>query len=149
MSCTHTLTMVAEKWVEGDSLWVRLHMPPEFLKYVSPKGFVAVDGTSLTVCDVDRAASTFTFMLVAHTQQHVVIPAKAVGDRCNVEVDVLAKMVEQSVAAQRQDQQEHAALQQKLNELAKQVEDLTWRLDSIGDGGGERDSSYTDTALMW
>ena len=38
-----------------------------------------MDGTSLTICDVDAVASTFTFMLVAHTQQNVIIPNKAIG----------------------------------------------------------------------
>ena len=39
-------------------------------------------------------------MLVAHTQQHVIFPLKEIGDAVNIEVDVLAKMVERSVASQ-------------------------------------------------
>jgi hypothetical protein len=43
--------------------------------------YIAVDGTSLTVCDVDRAGGWFTFMLIPYTQQHIIVPRKAVGDR--------------------------------------------------------------------
>ena len=54
---------------------------------IVPKGFVAIDGTSLTVCEVDREKCTFTFMLVGHTQKNVVVTGKKVGEKVNVEVD--------------------------------------------------------------
>lgn len=38
------------------------------MRYIVPKGFIAVDGTSLTVCEVDNEERWFTFMLVAYTQ---------------------------------------------------------------------------------
>jgi riboflavin synthase len=63
------------------------------------KGFIAIDGTSLTVCNVNAAEGWFDFMLIAFTQQKVVIPKKAVGDAVNLEVDVLAKYVEQGLKA--------------------------------------------------
>lgn len=66
------------------------------MKYIVSKGFIAVDGTSLTICDVGR--NYFTFMLVPHTQMNVVIPSKPIGDLVNLEVDVLAKLVENSFA---------------------------------------------------
>lgn len=90
---------IVEKWREGDSLWVRVKVPQDVIAYIVPKGFICVDGTSLTICDVDSRpdALWFTFMLVAHTQQSVIIPAKAVGELVNIEVDVLAKMVERSL----------------------------------------------------
>jgi riboflavin synthase len=69
------------------------------MKYIVPKGFVSVDGTSLTICDVDSSRHWFTFMLIEHTQKHVIIPSKAVGEFVNIEVDVLAKMVEKSLDA--------------------------------------------------
>ncbi|KAJ3369969.1 Riboflavin synthase alpha chain [Allomyces arbusculus] len=67
------------------------------LPYLIPKGYVALDGTSLTVCDVNDTARTFTIMLVAYTQEHVVMPLKKVGDTVNVEVDMLGKYVERVV----------------------------------------------------
>ncbi|WP_322495669.1 riboflavin synthase [Chloroflexus sp.] len=77
---------------EGDSLWVTVEAEPALLRYIVPKGYIAVDGASLTVVDV--LPDAFTFMLVAYTQQHITLPRKPVGSRVNLEVDVLAKYVE-------------------------------------------------------
>lgn len=79
---------------EGDSLWVKVKAPPELLKYIVPKGFIAVDGTSLTVVGVFEEEGCFNFMLVAYSQQKVVIPLKKVGEKVNLEVDILGKYVE-------------------------------------------------------
>jgi riboflavin synthase len=82
---------------EGDSLWVTVEAAPELLRYIVPKGYIAVDGTSLTVVDVypDR----FTFMLIAYTQKHIVLPKRALGERVNLEVDVVGKYVERFIGA--------------------------------------------------
>lgn len=73
---------------------IKVEVPEEYIKYIVPKGFIAVDGTSLTICEVGK--TFFTFMLVPHTQQNVVIPSKSIGDLVNIEVDVLAKLAENS-----------------------------------------------------
>lgn len=80
---------------EGDSLWVTVAAPRELLRYIVPKGYVAVDGASLTAVDVLEDA--FTFMLVAYTQQHITLPRKPVGSRVNLEVDMLGKYIERFV----------------------------------------------------
>jgi len=69
------------------------------LPYIVPKGFIAVDGTSLTVVDVGYAENWFTFMLVEYTQKKIIIPAKMPGDKVNLEVDVLGKYSENALAA--------------------------------------------------
>ncbi|OAY82435.1 Riboflavin synthase [Ananas comosus] len=84
---------------EGDSLWVRVRAPRDLLRLIVPKGFIAVDGTSLTVVGVDDDDGSFDFMLVAYTQQKVVIPTKKVGDKVNLEVDILGKYVEKLLRA--------------------------------------------------
>ncbi|KAJ0960956.1 hypothetical protein J5N97_001168 [Dioscorea zingiberensis] len=71
---------------EGDSLWVKVQAAPEILRYVVPKGFITVDGTSLTVVRVYEEECCFDFMLVAYTQQKVVVPLKKVGEKVNLEV---------------------------------------------------------------
>jgi riboflavin synthase len=80
---------------EGDSLWVTVGAAPELLRYIVPKGYIAVDGVSLTVVDVFPDA--FTFMLVAYTQQHISLPCKPADSRVNLEVDILGKYVEKFV----------------------------------------------------
>ncbi|KAL0905690.1 hypothetical protein M5K25_024130 [Dendrobium thyrsiflorum] len=80
--------------LEGDSIWVKVKTSPELLRYIVPKGFITVDGTSLTVVQVYDEDDCFDFMLVAYTQQKVAIPKKKVGDKVNLEVDILGKYVE-------------------------------------------------------
>ena len=90
---------VAEARRDGEALWVVLRAHDSLLKYIVEKGFIALDGTSLTICDVDRTAKTFSVMLVVHTQNIVSLPHRQVGARINVEVDVTAKYVESVVGA--------------------------------------------------
>lgn len=56
---------------EGDSLWVTIEIPKTIINYIVRKGYISVDGTSLTVCNVDEKNLCFDLMLVAHTQQCV------------------------------------------------------------------------------
>ena len=83
---------------DGDSLWVTVRAPPEILRLLVPKGFVAVDGTSLTVVSVDDEGGWFDFMLVRYTQDNIVLPTKKVGDKVNLEADILGKYVEKLLA---------------------------------------------------
>ena len=89
---------IEKMWREGDSLWVRVKVAHQLIKYIVPKGYVAIDGTSLTVCEVDVATGCFTFMLIAYTQTRIIVARKKEGERVNVEVDVLGKLVEASGA---------------------------------------------------
>ena len=69
---------IIDKWEDEDSLFFKVRVDPDLLRYIVPKGFVAVDGTSLTVCEVDSRVeeSWFTFMLVEYTQKKIIIPNK-------------------------------------------------------------------------
>jgi riboflavin synthase len=68
------------------------------MRYVVHKGFIALDGTSLTITQVNDAEGWWEVMLIAYTQEKVVIAKKREGDSVNVEVDVLAKYAEKSMA---------------------------------------------------
>ncbi|KAI9663332.1 MAG: Riboflavin synthase alpha chain [Alyxoria varia] len=70
---------------------------PEILRYIVEKGYVAVDGASLTVTAVDDAQGWFEIMLIAYTREKVVTAGKEVGGVVNVEVDMVGKYVEKSV----------------------------------------------------
>eukprot|EP00300_Choanocystis_sp_HF-7_P009009 c16220_g1_i2.p1 GENE.c16220_g1_i2~~c16220_g1_i2.p1 ORF type:complete len:442 (-),score=133.96 c16220_g1_i2:443-1663(-) len=77
---------------EGDSLWVWLKpRDKDSMQYLVEKGYIAIDGTSLTVCHVDRSAGCFNVMLISHTQSAIALPKKRIGDLVNLEYDVLAK----------------------------------------------------------
>ncbi|CAN6334292.1 unnamed protein product [Urochloa humidicola] len=83
---------------DGHSLWVTVRAPPEILRLIVPKGLVAVDGTSLTVVSVDDEGGWFDFMLGRYTQDNIVLPKKKVGDKVNLEADILGKYVEKLLA---------------------------------------------------
>lgn len=84
---------------EGDSLWMKVRTVPEILRYIVPKGYITVDGTSLTVVKVFDEEQCFNFMLVAYTQKEVVISRKNVGQKVNLEVDILGKYVERILSS--------------------------------------------------
>ena len=77
---------------DEDALWVTISAPASVMRYVVVKGYITLDGTSLTVVDVGE--DWFNVTLVAYTQAHIVMPTKKVGDKVNIEVDVLGKYVE-------------------------------------------------------
>lgn len=80
---------------DGPSLLVRLAMPPGLLRYVVERGFITVDGASLTVMRLRPDGVEVS--LVYHTQQSITLTGKRSGDRVNIETDVIAKYVESLV----------------------------------------------------
>jgi riboflavin synthase len=77
---------------EGPSLVVRLGMAVDLLRYVVERGFITVDGASLTVMRLWPDGAEVS--LVYHTQHTITLSRKRAGDRVNIEVDVFAKYVE-------------------------------------------------------
>jgi riboflavin synthase len=79
---------------EGDAVIARFGAPPEVLRYVVEKGFIAVDGVSLTVVGFDR--TSLSVSLVGYTLKQTTLGSRRVGDAVNLEVDILAKYVEKT-----------------------------------------------------
>jgi len=77
---------------EGDAVVMRFQAPREVMRYVVVKGFIAVDGISLTV--VERDETSFTVSVIPHTRQNTTLGKRRVGDAVNLEVDIIAKYVE-------------------------------------------------------
>jgi len=69
-------------------------LPTHLLPYVTEKGSIAVDGTSLTVAEVDQRTATFTVAMIPHTLERTVARHYAPGRLVNLEVDVVARYVE-------------------------------------------------------
>lgn len=76
---------------DGDSTRVTLRAPDHLARFIAPKGSVALNGTSLTVNDVDGALFGINF--IPHTKAVTSWGAAAVGDRVNLEIDTLARYV--------------------------------------------------------
>lgn len=77
---------ISEVRREGGRHDLRVSVPREWMKYIFPKGFIAVDGSSLTVGDTDPAGS-FALHLIPETLRLTKFGSKAVGDRVNIELD--------------------------------------------------------------
>jgi riboflavin synthase len=72
---------------------------PAVLRYIVEKGYVTIDGASLTVTKVqDGPEGWWEVMLIAYTQEKVVTASKQPGEQVNIEVDQVGKYVEKSVA---------------------------------------------------
>ena len=76
---------------EGDSTRVRLRAPADLARFIAPKGSVALNGTSLTVNEVE--GDVFGINFIPHTKDVTTWGEVAVGDRVNLEIDTLARYV--------------------------------------------------------
>ena len=83
---------IRERSNDGPALKLVIEAPAELLPYIVEKGFIAIDGISLTV--TGRGPDWFSIMLIPFTQQVVTLAGKPVGSTVNLEVDVMAKYVE-------------------------------------------------------
>jgi riboflavin synthase len=77
---------------EGDAFLVRFEAPSAVMRYVVEKGFITVDGTSLTVVNCD--SQSFLVTIIPHTRANTIMSTRKVGDLVNLETDILAKYVE-------------------------------------------------------
>ena len=80
---------------EGEALLIRIEAPPEVMRYVVEKGFITIDGISLTVVSRDDAG--FVITVIPFTRQQTNLRIRQVGHSVNLETDILAKYVEQIV----------------------------------------------------
>ncbi|TID29576.1 hypothetical protein CANINC_001850 [Pichia inconspicua] len=93
-----TVAKIIKREVESNSIIFTFQLrDTEFINYIVHKGFICIDGTSLTVIDVNYADATFKIMMVAYTQSKVIMPSKAIGDLVNIEVDVTGKLIAKQV----------------------------------------------------
>lgn len=76
---------------EGDSLRFRFRVSPGIARFIAPKGSVSLDGTSLTVNEVE--GNEFGVNIIPHTQAVTTWGKAQAGDRVNVEIDMLARYV--------------------------------------------------------
>jgi riboflavin synthase len=95
-----TTVALVDKIPDGDSIRLTFELADEtMLPYLVPKGYVALDGASLTLTFVDDEKRRFGVMLITHTQEKITLGKKRVGSKVNLEVDMLGKYVQKSVAA--------------------------------------------------
>ncbi|HTL46421.1 MAG TPA: riboflavin synthase [Vicinamibacterales bacterium] len=94
---------LAAVWLEGDSRRMTFTFPAELAPNIVPKGSIAVDGISLTVASVDDARHApsvrFDVQIIPFTWAHTNLRILTIGDRVNLECDILGKYVLRAVEA--------------------------------------------------
>ncbi len=83
---------IAAREARGEWQIVWFETPPLLSRQMVVKGSIAVDGVSLTIVDLYR--DRFSVMLIPHTLQQTTLGRKQIGDRVNLETDILAKYVQ-------------------------------------------------------
>ena len=79
-------------------------VPREWMAYLLLKGFVALNGVSLTIAEVDRSAATIAVSLIPETLARTTFSRVEVGDRINLEVDSQTQAIVDTVRAVLQDE---------------------------------------------
>jgi riboflavin synthase len=77
---------------DGDSWWLRIHIPPDLARYIVSKGSLTVDGISLTVARWHDPIAEIA--VIPYTFEHTNLGDRAPGDPVNLEADILGKYVE-------------------------------------------------------
>lgn len=77
---------------EGNSYLFTFGLPSTLTKYIVPKGSISVNGISLTVIDI--GTDSFSVGIIPHTWDYTMLHSAKIGDKVNIEVDVLAKYIE-------------------------------------------------------
>ncbi len=96
-----TIAEIIDRHPDGNSISFTFQLRDrEFINYIVHKGFIAVDGTSLTVTGVNYSDATFSIMMIAYTQSKVIMPLKKVGENVNIEVDLTGKLISRQVELQ-------------------------------------------------
>lgn len=97
-----TLGELIERSEDPPWATLRFRLPPQYASQVVAKGSISIDGISLTVVDADQ--QTFSVALIPHTLSVTTLGARKVGDRVNLETDILAKYVQRSLGLLSDDQ---------------------------------------------
>ena len=84
---------------EGDASLMRIAAPIKLMPYIVDKGFITVDGVSLTITELDNYS--FAVSLVTYTLEHTILGNRKTGNMVNLEADIIAKYVE-SLGVQRE-----------------------------------------------
>lgn len=93
-----TIAEITGKKPDGNSIAYTFKLRDgENINCIVEKGFIAIDGTSLTVTHVDYRRKEFLIMLISYSQEKVILCQKELGDKVNIEVDYTGKLVQRHV----------------------------------------------------
>lgn len=93
------VALIAEIRQLENNYVLRLAVPPEWMRYIFAKGYIAVNGASLTIASADREANCFEVWLIPETLRMTVFGMKQVGDTVNIEIERQTQVVVDTVRA--------------------------------------------------
>lgn len=96
VNCVAPISEIVSK---GNNYLVSITLPDDVLRYVVEEGSITIDGISLTVAYLQRNKATVS--IIPHTFESTILRNKSVGDKVNIEVDVIAKYVERLLSFKR------------------------------------------------
>lgn len=88
---------IRDKRGEGNAVVITLEAPPEIMRFIVPKGSIAIDGISLTVANA--GTETFSVSVIPHTLTQTTLGTKSAGDLVNLENDMIGKYVDRLIHA--------------------------------------------------
>nr|WP_288452654.1 riboflavin synthase [uncultured Anaerostipes sp.] len=77
---------------DDNAVWFTVKAPPQVMRYCVEKGSIALDGISLTIAELGE--DTISVSMIPHTMEHTNFASKKIGDRVNLENDMVGKYVE-------------------------------------------------------
>jgi riboflavin synthase len=92
---------------EDNATWLTVETASNVIKYIIPKGSVAIDGTSLTVVDTDK--NSFRVSLIPVTKEETVLLKKRPGDEVNLECDIVGKYIERFLTFKGDDEKQETS----------------------------------------
>lgn len=96
---TSTTVEVVHRLAAAGRCVLTIAVPEQWMRYLMPKGFVALNGASLTIQNCDRAKRIFTVSLIPETLARTTFDAVRMGDRLNLEVDGQTQAIVDTVRA--------------------------------------------------
>jgi len=94
MGHVNGVSEISEVISNGDNYYTWINLPEEMKPYLVQEGSISVDGVSLTIAEVNSDYTKFAVSLIPHTWENTVFHSKKVGSKVNLEVDILAKYIE-------------------------------------------------------
>ena len=86
---------------DGISIWYSISADNKILNYIVEKGSIAIDGISLTVAYIDE--EVFKVSVIPHTQENTTLLSKNIGDKVNLENDIIGKYIEKLYKPQKKE----------------------------------------------
>lgn len=89
---------ILQWYPRGENFYLEVEIPAALSRYAVLEGSIAIDGISLTIAHLEE--NRLGINIIPHTAAHTSLSSKKVGDKVNIEVDMLAKYIEKLILSE-------------------------------------------------